>query len=266
MDSLAKPSAAATEPEQPGSQYAAIVELCRKSQEILAKGIREGVPFLEALHANIASFRPAGQPPPEVARLFHALLDFQSHEPMWKEYSARTQGPVEFRHADFSKLCFIFARLKEHNFLGCDFRGSIWSFSAVKDGDCTGSDFSGIVAIGIPFDHANCSGCNLTNAQIITFDPFHSNNFENAVFTNAKLFSSHSFFYADKLASKSRFHHAVMNGCRLSIEREEQPQHNRTRQELESVLKEIFSPDQLAVMHIDYGLPGFFDRLSGLRH
>ena len=43
-----------------------------------------------------------------------------------------------------------------------------------------------------------------------------------------------------------------MNGCKLTIRKEEQAEANRMKQELKSLLEKIFSPAQLAVMHIDY--------------
>jgi hypothetical protein len=100
----------------------------------------------------------------------------------------------------------------------------------------------------------------------MNFDPGNSNNFQNATFANARLYSSHGFFHADRLPFKSRFDGAVMNGCRLLIQKEVPAQHNRSRGELESVVRQIFSPEQLAAMHIDYDAGGLLGRLGGLLH
>lgn len=208
-------------------QYRAIIEICQKSQEIMNGRLKE-------------------------VGLRQATAEINPYDSMWEAYSKRITKPVELRHADFSGLLFKQARFENHNFIECDFNGSRWVFSQIKNSNCAGSNFSGIHAILNPFTNTNCTSCDFTNAEIHFFDPLSRNNFENADFTNAKLNTAHSFFEDEKLASRARFENAIMNGCRLTIKREEQPQFNRTKRELRSLLDKIFSPDQLAVMHIDY--------------
>ena len=209
------------------SEHRAITEICQKSQEIMDKHAKE-----------------VG-----VAR---ALADRDPHERMWKEYAERITEPVELRQVSLSGLLFAHAKFEKHSFIDCDFSRSRWVFSSIINGNCAGSDFSGISTLLCPFRNTNCTSCDFTGAEIGYFDPFEPSNFENANFTNAKLVTAHSFFKNEKLASAARFENAIMNGCRLTIQKEKQPRFNRTKKELRSILEKIFSPDQLAVMHIDY--------------
>jgi uncharacterized protein YjbI with pentapeptide repeats len=124
-------------------------------------------------------------------------------------------------------------------------------FLLYQKSNCSGSAFSNINAVLCPIQHTNCSNSDFSNAQISFFGPCDGNNFRNANFTNAKLNSSHSFF-KEKLVSRDIFENAVMNGCRLTIKKEALPQHNSSKKQLRSAVEEIFSRDQIAVMHIDY--------------
>jgi len=219
-------------PAAPVDPYQAIIETCRKSQEIMDKRLKEvGVDA--------------------------ALPETEPYQSMWQEYAERVKGPVRLVNADFSGLLFKGAKFREHQFLGCNFSGSRWVFSFIYDGDCAGSDFSGVRTLLSPFIRTNCTGCSFVGAEILYFEPFEPSIFENANFTNAKLLTAHSFFKEEKVASRARFENATMDGCKLIIQKEKQPQYNRTRRELQSILEKLFSPSQLAVMQVDYGVGGF---------
>jgi hypothetical protein len=210
--------------------YRLIIEICQKSQETMNKRSKE-IGQLAALT--------------ELTGLYESL---------WQEYAARITKQVEFKRVSFSGLLFKRARFKNHNFIECDFSGSRWILSFIEDSNCTGSNFSRIGVAFFPFKNTNCVNCDFSNAQIHFFDPCGGNNFKNTNFTNAKLNSSHSFFEDKRLSSRSIFENAVMNGCRLIIKKEPPAtaRYNRTKRELRSFLEKIFSPDQIAVMHIDY--------------
>jgi hypothetical protein len=171
---------------------------------------------------------------------------------MWKEYSKQATKTVEMKQADFSGLLFKSARFENHNFIDCDFRGSRWIFSFIQKCNCTGSNFSGISTVLYPITNTNCTNCDFTDAEIDYFNPFDGNNYQGANFTNAKLNTSHSAFKDKKPPSQANFKNAIMDGCRLTIKQEERPEHNMTKGEIESILDKIFSPSQLAVMHIKY--------------
>lgn len=215
-------------------EYRAIIEICQKSQEVMDKRVKE-------------------------VGVQKAISDFEPYNSMWEAYSKQIKKLVELRHANFSSLLFNHAEFDNHNFIDCDFNGSRWFFSVIRDSNCAKSNFSDTHMLICPFVNTNCNNCDFTNTEINFFDPFTPNNFENANFTNAKLNTSHSFFKDKKLASRARFTNAIMNGCRLTIKEEEQPPFNMPKKELKSLLDKIFSPEQLAVMHIDYdGSSGCF--------
>jgi uncharacterized protein YjbI with pentapeptide repeats len=199
-------------------QFRAIVEICNKSQELLDERSRKVGPRT-------------------------ALSESQSHKSMWDEYAKRFPQPVELRQANFSGLLFAHVWFKRHTFTGCDFSRTRWIFASIRDSNCTGSSFAGITTILDPFINADCTSCDFTGANISFFNPFQTNNFENADFTNAKITTSHSFFGQSKLDSRDRFDNAIMNGCVFSIRREKQPQYNKSTGELRSILEKIFSPD-----------------------
>ncbi len=240
------------------SQYQKIIEICQKSQEILNRRIQEIMvkPPLDELMSPFV-LKKEGESLDAFA-VRKAIAESKPYESMWKKYHKQITKTVELRHADFSGLLFKNARFGNHNFIDCDFSGSRWVFSLIKKGNCAGSNFSGISSVLCPFENTNCTNCDFTDAEISFFDPFESNNYENANFTNAKLNTSHSFFKDKKPPSQARFKNAIMDGCRLTIKQEEQPEHNTTKGELKTILNEIFSPSQLAVMHIDYGTSGCF--------
>lgn len=210
--------------------YRSIIEICQKSQETMNRRIK------------VAGVQ--------------ALAETEPYESMWREYTERIPQPVELRQKNFSGLLFKNAwhAFKNHHFIECDFNGSRWVFSLIEDGNCAGSNFSRINAVPGLFKNTDCTNCDFSNAQIRLIDPFTGNNFRNANFTNAELNSTHSFFKETKLISRDIFENAVMNGCRLTIKKEKQPRFNRTQRELRLILQTIFSPDQLAVMHVDYDI------------
>lgn len=208
-------------------QYQAIIEICKKSRAIMYMRVKE----IGSQKAN---------------------AEIEPYESMWKEYSEQLTKPVAIRNANFSGMLFNRAMFKNHDFIECDFSNSLWVFSFIEGSNFTGSNFFGMRTVLFPFKNTNCSYCNFSNANIYFFDPLSRNNFENANFTNAEISSSHSFFRDEKLTSRARFYNAKMNGCKLIIRREPQPQHNRTKKELKSLLTEIFSKDQLSAMYIDY--------------
>jgi len=209
-------------------KYQAIIEICKKSQEIMNKRVKE-------------------------VGLQKAIAEIEPYESMWKEYSEQLTKPVEIRNANFSGMLFKQAKFKNHNFIECNFSNSHWVFSFIEESNFMKSNFSGMRTVLFPFKNTNCSNCDFSNADIAFFDPFSLNNFENANFTNAKISSAHSFFKDEKLAPRAYFKNAIMSNCKLIIQREPQPQHNRSKRELKSLLDVIFSPEQLTVMHIDYG-------------
>lgn len=236
--------------ESSESQYQKIIEICRKSQQIMDKRPREIIKKASSeLSSPLVSFEEA---------LGKALEESEPYESMWEEYSKQITKSVELRHKDFSGLLFKSARFGNHNFIDCDFSGSRWFFSLIAESNCAGSNFSGISSLICPFKNTDCTNCNFTDAEINFFDPLESNNYENANFNNAKLNTSHSFFKGKKPPPQANFKNAIMNGCRLTIKREERPEHNTTKEELKSILDKIFSPSQLQVMHIDYGTSGCF--------
>ncbi len=208
-------------------QYQAIIEICQKSQAILDKRVKE-------------------------VGLRQALAEFEPYETMWREYWKQVKKPVEFRGADFSRLLFIKMRFANHKLIDCNFSGSRWFFSRIRNCDCTGSNFSGITVIPDLFENTDCTNCDFTNAHFNFFDFWERNNFANANFTNAELNTFQSSFKGKTVPSQPEYKNAIMNGCKLTIEKSELPEHNTTRQELKSLLDKMFSPDQLAVMHIDY--------------
>jgi len=221
-------------------EHQKIFEICLKSQEIMEKREKEIGPR-------------------------EALAEADPYSSMWEAYHKQIKKPVELKHANLSGFLFKYAKLYNHNFIDCDFSGSRWINSFIKDGDCTGSNFSEIRTLVWPFVNTNCTHCDFTNAVIRYLDTssweqlnFAQNNFESANFTNAKLNISHSFFKDKKHPSRAMFKDAVMNGCRLTITREKDAQHYMTNKEIKSILNNIFSPEQLAVMHIDYGTSGCF--------
>ena len=214
-------------------EHRAIIEICQKSQEIMDKRILE-------------------------VGAQKATAESDPYKSMWEEYRKKIKKPVELRHANLSGLLFMQAEFDNHNFIECDFSGSHWIFSSIRDGDCTGSNFSDIKIVPFFLLNTNFTNCDFTNAEIVWFNLIEQNNFERANFTNAKLNTSHSFFKDKKPPSRAMFKNAVMNGCRLTIKREEQPQHNTTQKEIKSLLNNIFSPEQLAVMHIDNDISGCF--------
>ncbi|MCZ2808354.1 MAG: ankyrin repeat domain-containing protein [Candidatus Bathyarchaeota archaeon] len=207
--------------------YRLIIETCQKSQETMNRRLN-------------------------AVGLQGALAEIQPYESMWREYTERITKPVALMRVSFSGLLFKNVKFKNHDFVECDFSGSRWIFSFIENSNCTGSDFSRISAVLCPFRNTNCTNSDFSNAQIHFFGPSNGNNFRNTNFTNAKLNSSHSFFKEEKLISRDIFENAVMNGCSLTIKKENRPQFNITKRKLRSVLEKIFSPDQLAVMHIDY--------------
>ncbi len=239
------------------SQYQKIIEICQKSQEIMDKRVRETMekPPSHELMSPL-TFKEGDSL--ETFAVRKAIAEVEPYDSMWKKYSSRTTKTVELRQADFSGLLFKNARFSNHNFIDCDFSRSRWVFSRIEKCDCTGSNFSGISTVLGPFADTNCTNCNFTDAKIDFFDPFESNNYENANFTNAQLNTSHSFFKGKEPSPQVKFTNAIMNGCRLTIKKEEQTQHNTTQKELKSLLNKLFSPSQLAVMHIDYGVSGCF--------
>ncbi len=232
------------------SQYQKIIKICRKSQQIMDKRPREIVEEASSeLSSPLVSLEEA---------LGIAVAESEPYESMWEEYSKQITKSVELRHKDFSGLLFKFARFGNHNFIDCDFSGSQWFFSLIAESNCAGSNFSGISSLIYPFKNTDCTNCNFTDAEINFFDPLESNNYENANFNNSKLNTSHSFFKGKKPPPQTNFKNAIMNGCRLTIKREERPEHNTTKEELKSILDKIFSPSQLQVMHIDYGTSSCF--------
>ena len=244
-------------------QYRAIVDTCRKSQEILDKRLvelalqkasgRSDPDDLWAWHFNRTG-RAARESPAEYA-FTKALAESELYEPMWHRVLRRR---VDLSRADFTGLLFSHARFEHARFLECDFSGSRWIFSSIKDSNCAGSDFSGMWAILNPFRDTDCTKCDFSNAVIHFYDPFEKNNCAGARFVGATLETSESFFNAEKLASRTKFDGAVMDGCRLTIKKEERPEHRRPRKEVESVLQSLFSPEQMAVMKIDYGSSACF--------
>lgn len=216
------------------SQYQKIVEICRKSQ---AK--------MQARTAEVG--------------IVKALPELEPYESMWNNYFKKIKKPVSLSNADFSGLLFSHAHFTGHRFLDCNFSGSRWVFSVIASGSCAGSNFSGITSVLWPFRNTDCTHCNFTEAEIAFCDLCDkSNNFENADFTNAKLTSSHSFFKNQKPPAKTKFKNAVMDGCKLTIKPEDQPEHNTTKAEIQSILEKIFSPEQLSAMQINYGTSGCF--------
>jgi len=208
-------------------QYQKIVETCQKSQEILDTQTR-AIGVKEALSR--------GEP----------------HENIWKKYSQEFKTPACIENADFRGLLFNRARFTNYRFLNCDFSRSRWVFAFIENSDCSGSKFSGINTIMPPFLGANCSGCDFSGAEINHFDFLDKNIFQNADFTNAKLTTSHSFFKNKKPQRKTKFKDARMNGCRLLIKKETMPEHNVDIKHIQELLGQLFSPEQLAVMHIEY--------------
>ena len=214
-------------------EHQAIIEICQKSREIMTKRVLE-----------------VGDQ--------KAIAERDPYNSMWEAYSKQIKKPVELRHANLSGLLFKHAEFDNINFIDCDFSGSHWIISSITNGDCTGSNFSDIKTVPWLFFNTNCTNCDFTNAETEWFNLIGQNNFEGANFTNAKLNTSHSFFKDTKPPSRAMFKNAVMNGCTLTIKREENWEHNTTKKEIKSLLDNIFSPEQLAVMHIDYDISGCF--------
>jgi len=209
-------------------QYQKIVEICRKSQEIVDRRTNEiGVQG--------------------------ALKEMEPHESMWGAYAKEIGNSGILKQANFSGLLFNRARFLKHQFLDCDFSRSRWVFSFIENSDCSGSKFCGINTLIPPFVNSDCTNCDFTEAELNNIDLLGKNIFKDANFTNAKLSTSHSFFKNKKPQRKTKFSGAIMNGCNLVIKKELADEHNIPEKEIQLLLEQIFSPEQLKVMNIDFG-------------
>ena len=208
-------------------QYQKITKICQKSQEMLDKRNKE---------IGIAE----------------AIKESKPYETMWEPYSKKIEKPAVLRNRDFSGLLFNRADFTGFSFIDCDFSQSRWIFAFIRDSDCSGSKFTGINMLLWPFININCTNCDFSNAEIRYFAFFDRGIYTNADFTNAKLHTSHSFFKDKKPPRQKQFKDAKVNGFELIIEEEKLPEHNTTKKEIQSLLEQIFSPEQLAVMHIKY--------------
>jgi uncharacterized protein YjbI with pentapeptide repeats len=209
------------------AQYLKIVEICRKSQEVLDKRTQEiGVKA--------------------------ALLEREPYETMWKPYAKEIEKPAVLRNRNFSGLLFNRADFTGFSFINCDFSQSRWIFAYIRNGDCSGSNFTGINMLVWPFVKSNCTNCNFSNTDINGFLFSESSIYTNADFTNAEMNTSHSYFTETESPGRNTFKDAKMNGFELIIKEETLPQHNTSKKEIQSKLEQLFSPEQLAVMHIVY--------------
>jgi len=208
-------------------QYLEIVRICRDSQVALDRILaREG----------------------QIA----AMSALEPFEGMWQEYARRFPAPLEIKGASFARLLFHHANLKNHRFSGCDFSATRWIFSFLEGCDFSGSSFPGMICSVFPFQRSICADCDFTEAQLIFFEPFAGNKFNNAKFKGVKLTTSHSFFNLGRKDAKlNDFQGADMSGCNLTIQPENNPAHNRTDEEINALLEQMFSPEQLSSMRID---------------
>ncbi|MDD4895006.1 MAG: hypothetical protein PHW54_06835 [Candidatus Omnitrophica bacterium] len=181
-----------------------------------------------------------------------AISALEPFEGMWQGYVHRFPAPLEIKGASFSRLLFHHTKLKNHKFLDCDFGATRWIFSFLEDCDFSDSSFAKMVCSIFPFQRSICANCDFSDAQLIFFEPFGGNKFNNAKFECAKLTTSHSFFNLKREgAQPSDFQGADMSGCNLIIQPENNPAHNKMDEEINALLKQLFSPQQLHSMRID---------------
>jgi hypothetical protein len=189
------------------------------------------------------------------------LAESEPYSTFWKGYRDGIEGRVKIQNASFKDCLFSWAHFKDHEFLACDFSGSRWIFASLKDSDCSGSNFSNLKTFAMGMTSTNCSGCSFRDSTLDGFAFFYGNDYSGADFTGARLENFHSAVDESTLGSISRFNGANMTGCRLVLKKEKAAKFNKTPAQLRALLEKMFTPEQLAVMEVDYGT-GSIHRLT----